>query len=66
MLSLLRKEEAAAALAHRCHRSEPGLCRWRDEFLAGGKAVLSKGRGSKADGQQALGLPTFVTQFGSL
>jgi transposase-like protein len=52
VLSLLRKEDTAAAIARRYQVSEPTLYRWRDEFLAGGEAALSKGRG-KADGQQA-------------
>jgi transposase-like protein len=52
VLSLLRKEETAAAIARRYQVSEPTLYRWRDEFLAGGEAALSKGRG-KSDGQDA-------------
>ena len=52
VLILLRKEDTAAAIARRYQVSEPTLYRWRDEFLAGGEAALSKGRG-KADAQQA-------------
>ncbi|MGE0538509.1 MAG: helix-turn-helix domain-containing protein [Pirellulales bacterium] len=39
-------------MARRYQVSEPTLYRWRDEFLAGGEAALSKRRG-KADAQQA-------------
>jgi transposase len=51
VLSLLRREEAAAAIARRYGVSEQTLYRWRDEFLAGGEAALSNGKG-KADPQQ--------------
>jgi len=40
VLALLRKEESAAQLARRAGVSEPTLYRWRDEFIAGGKAQL--------------------------
>ena len=52
VLSLLRKEESAAAIARRYQVSEPTLYRWRDEFLAAGQAALAKGKG-KADGRDA-------------
>ncbi len=42
VLSLLRREESAAALARRYGVSEVTIYRWRDVFLAGGKAGLSK------------------------
>jgi transposase len=45
VLSLLRREEAAAALARRYGISEQTLYRWRDEFLAGGEAALASGQG---------------------
>jgi transposase len=51
VLSLLRREEAAAVIARRYGISEQTLYRWRDEFLAGGEAALSNGKG-KADPQQ--------------
>ena len=43
VLSLLRKEEPMAALSRRYQVSEQTLYRWRDEFLAGGRARLGKG-----------------------
>lgn len=47
VLSLLRREEAAAVIARRIGVSEPTLYRWRDEFLAGGEAALASGSGKK-------------------
>ena len=47
VLSLLRREEAAAVIARRIGVSEPTLYRWRDEFLAAGEAALSNGSGKK-------------------
>jgi len=41
VLSLLRKEEPAAKIARRYGVSDASLYRWRDEFLAGGKAALN-------------------------
>ncbi len=41
VLALLRKEEPAAQIARRNGISEQTLYRWRDEFLAGGKAQLT-------------------------
>jgi len=46
VLALLRKEEPAARIARRAGVSEPTLYRWRDEFVAGGKAQLG-GKGSE-------------------
>lgn len=43
VLRLLRKEEPVAALARRYQVSEQTLYRWRDEFVAGGRARLGKG-----------------------
>lgn len=43
VLSLLRREEPAAAIARRIGVSEPTLYRWRDEFLAAGEAALANG-----------------------
>lgn len=47
VLSLLRREESAAAIARRISVSEQTLYRWRDEFLAAGEAALSGGSGKK-------------------
>jgi transposase-like protein len=47
VLSLLRREEAAAVIARRIGVSEPTLYRWRDEFLAAGEAALANGSGKK-------------------
>jgi transposase-like protein len=49
VLSLLRRDEPAAKIARRFGVSEPSLYRWRDDFLAGGEAALSGGKGN---GQQ--------------
>jgi len=45
VLMLLRREEPAAKLARRFGVSEQTLYRWRDDFLAGGEAALSAGKG---------------------
>ncbi len=45
VLMLLRREEPAAKLARRFGVSEQTLYRWRDEFLAGGEAALTNGKG---------------------
>lgn len=50
VLSLLKREEPAAAIARRVGVSEPTLYRWRDDFLAAGEAALSSKKG-KGDGQ---------------
>ena len=47
VLSLLRREEAAAVIARRIGVSEPTLYRWRDEFIAAGAAALASGHGKK-------------------
>jgi len=47
VLSLLRREEAAAVIARRIGVSEPTLYRWRDEFLAAGEVALASGSGKK-------------------
>jgi len=47
VLSFLRREEPAAAIARRYGVAEATLYRWRDEFLAAGEAALAGGtRGS--------------------
>jgi transposase-like protein len=46
VLALLRREESAAALARRYQVSEVTIYRWRDAFLAAGKAGLAKPEGS--------------------
>jgi len=45
VLMLLRREEPAGKLARRFGISEQTLYRWRDEFLTGGEAALSNGKG---------------------
>lgn len=47
VLRMLRREEAAAAIARRYQVSEPTLYRWRDEFLAGGEAAIGNGKGKR-------------------
>lgn len=49
VLVLLRREEAAARLAHRYGVSEQTLYRWRDEFLAAGEAALADSSGKNSD-----------------
>ena len=44
VLKLLRREEPAAALARRYGITETTLYRWREEFIAGGKAALINGK----------------------
>lgn len=46
VLALLRNKEPAAQIARRNGISEPTLYRWRDEFIAGGRAQLS-GKGGE-------------------
>jgi transposase len=41
VMLLLRQQEPAAVLARRYGISDATLYRWRDEFLAGGKAALT-------------------------
>ena len=45
VLILLRREEPAGKLARRYGISEQTLYRWREEFLAGGKAALGSSKG---------------------
>lgn len=47
VLALLRKEEPAVQIARRAGISEPTLYRWRDGFIAAGKAQLG-GKGHEA------------------
>ena len=47
VLALLRREEPAAALARRHQVSEATIYRWRDAFLAGGKAAVAKPEGGE-------------------
>ena len=49
VLSLLRKEEPAAKIARRYGVSDASLYRWRDEFLASGKAALAGQKNNGAD-----------------
>ena len=46
VLALLRGEESAAALSRRYQVSEVTIYRWREVFLAAGKAGLAKPEGS--------------------
>jgi transposase-like protein len=46
VMKVLRREEPAAQIARRLGVSEPTLYRWRDDFLAGGQAALSAGKGA--------------------
>ena len=48
VLLLIRREEPAVVLARRYGISENTLYRWRDDFMAGGEAALTNGKG-KAD-----------------
>lgn len=48
VLALLRREESAAVLARRYQVSEVTLYRWRDVFLAAGKAGLGKPEGAES------------------
>lgn len=48
VLALLRREEPNAQIARRYGVSEQTLYRWRDEFLAAGKARL-QGKGGDAE-----------------
>ncbi|HJN10669.1 MAG TPA: helix-turn-helix domain-containing protein [Pirellulaceae bacterium] len=52
VLSLLRKEEAAAVLSRRYGVSEQTLYRWRDDFLAAGEAALAGSNGKDATAQK--------------
>ncbi len=54
VLRLLRKEESAAALSRRYQVSEQTLYRWRDDFLAGGRERLAKGRGQASDSAKRI------------
>ena len=47
VLALLRREEPASVLARRHKVSEQTLYRWRDEFLAAGKAGLASTKAAK-------------------
>jgi len=46
VMSLLRREEAASAIARRHGICEATLYRLRDDFLAAGKEALAGGRGN--------------------
>jgi len=46
VLALLRREDSAAELSRRHQVSEATIYRWRDAFLAAGKAGLGKPEGS--------------------
>lgn len=44
VLSLLRKEDTLEALARKHQVSPASVARWRDDFIAGGKASLGSGK----------------------
>jgi len=54
VLALLRREEPASVLARRHKVSEQTLYRWRDDFLAGGKASLASGKAAKRQEEARL------------
>lgn len=54
VLSLLRKEEPAAALARRYGISEPTLYRWRDDFITAGAAALSDGKNGNGASERRI------------
>jgi len=47
VLTLLRRQEPASALARRYGISDATLYRWRDEFLEGGRGALPNGKKAK-------------------
>ena len=53
VLQLLRREEPAAQLARRNGISEQTLYRWRDEFIAGGKAKMGSDNNGPDQARQA-------------
>ena len=53
VMALLRKEEPATQIVPRAAVSEQALYRWRDEFVAGGKAQLA-GKGAEARAAKEL------------
>lgn len=48
VLAYLRREEPTEVLYRRHNISENTLGRWRDEFLAGGKAALGAGKAQQS------------------
>jgi transposase-like protein len=58
VMSFLRREEPAAAIARRYGVAEATLYRWRDNFLAAGEAALAGGTqaGSSARDRQVAEL----------
>lgn len=52
VMSLLRREESAAAIARRYGISEQSLYRLRDQFLDGGKQAMARASGRKTDAKQ--------------
>lgn len=54
VLRLLRKEEPVSALSRRYQVSEQTLYRWRDEFLAGGRERLGKGRRTASESAKRI------------
>lgn len=54
VLSLLRKEEPATAIARRYGVSEPTLYRWRDDFITAGAAALAGGKNGNSAGERRI------------
>ncbi|MFW6033298.1 MAG: helix-turn-helix domain-containing protein [Phycisphaeraceae bacterium] len=52
VMSLLRREEPASAIARRYGISEPSLYRLRDQFLDGGKQAMAQASGRKTDAKE--------------
>lgn len=52
VMSLLRREEPASAIARRYGISEPSLYRLRDQFLDGGKRAMARSSGRKTDAKE--------------
>jgi transposase len=54
VLRLLRREEPASVLAKRYGVSENTLYRWRDDFIAGGKAQMASSRKARKHEERKL------------
>ena len=52
VMSLLRREEPASAIARRYGISEPSLYRLRDQFLDGGKRAMARSSGRKTGAKE--------------
>jgi transposase len=54
VLRLLRREEPASVLAKRYGVTENTLYRWRDDFIAGGKAQMARSRKARKHEERKL------------